>query len=136
MINGVFGALPMTMFILNPVFAGLLKLFYVFRRRLYMEHMIVALHSHAFMVLALLLITLIGMLSTWLRPHAAWTGSPLGWIQTLLMLWVPTYLLIMQKRVYHQGWPMTVLKFWFVGWCYFWLLTLALMVAAALGMAH
>jgi hypothetical protein len=136
MINGVFGALPMTMFILIPVFAGLLKLFYVFRRRLYMEHLIVALHSHAFMFLALLLITLIGMLSTWLRPHAAWTGSPLGWIQTLLMLWVPTYLLIMQKRVYHQGWPMTVLKIWFVGWCYFWLLTLALKVAAALGMAH
>jgi hypothetical protein len=136
MINGVFGALPMTMFILIPVFAGLLKLFYVFRRRLYMEHLIVALHSHAFMFLALLLITLIGMLSTWLRPHAAWTLSPLSWIQNLLMLWVPVYLLIMQKRLYHQGWPMTVLKFWFIGWCYFWLLTFALVVAAALGMAH
>jgi hypothetical protein len=76
------------------------------------------------------------MLSTWLRPHAAWTLSPLSWIQNLLMLWVPVYLLIMQKRVYHQGWPMTVLKFWFIGWCYFWLLTFALVVAAVLGMAH
>lgn len=136
MINGVFGTLPATMFVLIPVFAGLLKLFYVFRRRLYMEHLIVALHSHAFMFLGLLLITVTGMLSTWLRPHAAWTGYALGWIQTLLMLWIPTYLLIMQKRVYRQGWPMTVLKFWFVGWCYFWLLMFALMVAAALGMAH
>ena len=136
MINGVFGALPMTMFILIPVFAGLLKLFYVFRRRLYMEHLIVALHSHAFMFLALLLLALIGMLSAWLQPHAAWTAAPLGWLQTLLALWVPTYLLITQKRVYHQGWPMTVLKFWCIGWCYFWLLTFALMVAAALGMAH
>lgn len=136
MINGVFGTLPATMFVLIPVFAGLLKLFYVFRQRLYMEHLIVALHSHAFMFLGLLLITVTGMLSTWLRPHAAWTGYALGWIQTLLMLWIPTYLLIMQKRVYRQGWPMTVLKFWFVGWCYFWLLMFALMVAAALGMAH
>jgi hypothetical protein len=136
MINGVFSALPPTMFVMIPVFAILLKLFYVFRRRLYMEHLIVALHSHAFMFLSLLLITLAGMLSTWLRPHAAWAGYALGWAQALSILWIPTYLLIMQKRVYHQGWPMTLLKFWFVGWCYFWLLMFALMVAAALGMAH
>ncbi|HEY1589054.1 MAG TPA: DUF3667 domain-containing protein [Rhodanobacter sp.] len=136
MIGGVFSALPPTMFVLIPVFAILLKLFYVFRRRLYMEHLIVALHSHAFMFLSLLLITVTGMLSTWLRPHAAWTGYALGLIQALLMLWVPTYLLIMQKRVYRQGWPMTVLKFWFIGWCYFWLLIFALVVAGALGMAH
>jgi hypothetical protein len=136
MINGVFGALPATMFVLIPVFAGLLKLFYVFRRRLYMEHLTVALHSHAFMFLGVMLITVTGMLSTWLRPHAAWTGYALGWIQAVLMLWIPTYLLIMQKRIYHQGWPMTLLKFWFIGWCYFWLLMLALTVAAALGLAH
>ncbi|WP_426701903.1 DUF3667 domain-containing protein [Rhodanobacter sp. Col0626] len=136
MINGVFSTLPATMFVLIPVFAVLLKLFYVFRQRLYMEHLIVALHSHAFMFLSLLLITATGMLSTWLHPHAAWTGYALGWVQTLLMLWIPTYLLIMQKRVYHQGWPMTVLKFWCIGWCYFWLLMLALVIAGVLGIAH
>jgi hypothetical protein len=136
MINGVFGALPPTMFVLIPVFAILLKLFYVFRRRLYMEHLIVALHSHAFLFLNLLLITVTGMLSTWLRPHAAWTGYALGLVQAALILWIPIYLLIMQKRIYRQGWPMTVLKFWCVGWCYFWLLCFALTVAAIVGMAH
>jgi hypothetical protein len=136
MINGVFGALPPAMFVLIPVFAGLLKLFYVFRRRLYMEHLIVALHSHAFLFLSLLLITLTGMLSTWLRPHAAWAGSALGLLQGALMLWIPVYLLVMQKRLYRQGWPMTLLKFWCVGWCYFWLLIIAIGIAAALGMAH
>jgi hypothetical protein len=124
------------MFVLIPAFAILLKLFYVFRRRLYMEHLIVALHSHAFMFLSLLLVTLVGMLSTWLRPHAAWTGYALGWLQAALILWLPAYLLLTQKRIYRQGWPMTLLKFWFVGWCYVWLLMFALMVAAALGMAH
>jgi len=136
MINGVFGTLPPAMFVLIPVFAILLKLFYVFRRRLYMEHLTVALHSHAFLFLSLLLITVTGMLSTWLHPHAAWIGYALGLLQGVLMLWIPTYLLIMQKRLYRQGWPMTVLKFWCVGWCYFWLLTIALIVAGLLGMAH
>ena len=136
MISGVFSTLPPTMFVLMPAFALLLKLFYVFRRRLYMEHLIVALHSHAFLFLSLLLITLAGMLSTWLRPHAAWIGYPLGLLQAALMLWMPGYLLLMQKRIYRQGWLMTMVKFWFVGWCYLWLLAAALMIAAALGMAH
>ncbi|KZC34857.1 hypothetical protein RHOFW510R12_32150 [Rhodanobacter sp. FW510-R12] len=48
----------------------------------------------------------------------------------------PVHLLLMQKRVYQPGWPMTVLKFWFVGWRHFWLLALVLMVATAPGMAH
>jgi len=136
MINGVFGALPATMFVLIPVFALLLKLFYVFRRRLYMEHLIVALHSHAFMFANLLLIVLAGLAATALRPHAAWASQGLGWLQALLGAWLPLYLLLMQKRIYRQGWPMTVLKFWFVGWSYFWLLVFALLVAVALGMAH
>lgn len=136
MINGVFGTLPPTMFVMIPVFAVLLELFYVFRRRLYMEHLIVALHSHAFMFLSLLLVTLAGMLSTWLQPHAAWAGNVLGWLQAALILWIPLYLLLAQKRVYRQGWPMTLLKFWCIGWCYFWLLAFALMVALLLGAAH
>jgi len=136
MISGVFSVLPATMFVLMPLFALMLKLFYVFRRRLYMEHLIVALHSHAFLFLWLLLCTLLAMLASWLEPHALWITYPLNWLERILVLWAPIYLLLMQKRVYRQGWPMTLLKFWFVGWCYFWLLTLALVIAAALGMAH
>lgn len=136
MISGVFSTLPPTMFVLMPVFAGLLKLFYVFRRRLYMEHLIVALHSHAFLFLWLLLCTLLAWLANWLEPRALWTTYPLNWLERILVLWAPIYLLLMQKRVYRQGWPMTLLKFWFIGWCYFWLLMIALMIAAALGVAH
>jgi hypothetical protein len=136
MLDGIFSELPATMFVMIPVFAVLLKLFYIFRRRLYMEHLITALHSHAFLFLSLLLTALIGMLSTWLRPHAAWVGYPLSWLQAILMLWMPVYLLIMQKRIYKQGWFMTGLKFWFIGWCYFWLLLTALVIAAMLGAAQ
>ncbi|WP_049622197.1 DUF3667 domain-containing protein [Frateuria defendens] len=136
MSSGVFGVLPQAMVVMIPLFALLLKLFYVFRRRLYMEHLIAALHSHAFLFLALLLVTLCGMLSTWLRPHAAWVGYAMGPVQGAVMLWIPIYLLIMQKRVYHQGWPMTVLKYWLVGWCYLWLLGIVLTGALMLGMAH
>lgn len=133
---GIFGALPQTMFILMPVFALLLKLFYLFKRRLYMEHLIVALHSHAFLFALLLLGALLAMLKAWVAPHAAWAGQLLGWVETALSIWAPIYLLLMQKRIYRQGWPMTVVKYLLIGWCYMWLLGTFLIGAVALGLSH
>ena len=136
LITNVFGALPGTMMVLIPTFALLLTLFYFFKHRLYMEHLIVALHSHAFIFLSLLLIILAGMLSTWLKPHLALAGWVLGFAQAALMIWVPVYLLIMQKRIYRQGWAMTGIKFVLIGWVYTWMLVFALAMATVLGLAH
>jgi hypothetical protein len=96
----------------------------------------VALHSHAFLFLSLLLGTLTHLLRVALKPHAPWLGGPLNLLTAALCLWAPTYLLIMQKRVYRQGWPMTVLKYLFVGWCYCWLLAIAFAGAFLLGLAE
>lgn len=135
-ITGVFSVLPQAMVVMIPIFALLLKFFYVFRRRLYMEHLIVALHSHAFLFLALLLFGLLGLLAVWVQPHAAWAGAGVSYLGQAVMLWMPAYLLLMQKRIYRQGWPMTLLKYWCVGWCYFWLLFWVLLVALVLGLGH
>ncbi|WP_430387358.1 DUF3667 domain-containing protein [Dyella sp. 20L07] len=131
-----FAVLPQTMFIMMPLFALLLKLTYLFKRRLYMEHLIVALHSHAFLFLALLLGVLLAMLRNWLVPHAAWTDIPLSFAIWVLLAWIPIYLLVMQKRVYRQGWFMTSVKYIFVGWCYCWLLGTAVGIAALLAFAR
>ncbi|RUL64365.1 DUF3667 domain-containing protein [Dyella dinghuensis] len=136
LITNLFGALPGIMLVLIPVFALVLAVFYLFRRRLYMEHLIVALHSHAFIFASLLLFALAGMLQTWLTPHAHWVIYVLGTIQVALTVWIPIYLLIMQKRVYRQGWPMTIVKYGFVGWIYTWLFGFALAAAGILGLAH
>lgn len=130
---GAFAVLPQTMFVLMPLFALLLKLTYVFKRRLYMEHLIVALHSHAMIFLSVLLMMLVTLLRGWLVPHAGWIATPLSVIIWALLIWVPVYLLIMQKRIYRQGWAMTTVKYLFVGWCYLWLISIALVFAAALG---
>jgi hypothetical protein len=36
----------------------------------------------------------------------------------------------MQKRVYRQGWFMTTVKYWCVGWCYSVLVVFGLIFAA------
>jgi hypothetical protein len=118
--NAVLGALPSTLFVLLPIFALMLKIAYLFKRRLYMEHLIVALHSHAFLCLSLLLV--FGLIA--LGGALPALATPAGIIEGLLFAWMPLYLLLMQKRVYAQGWIMTMLKYCVLGICYVVLLSL------------
>ena len=124
------------MFVMVPVFALLLKVFYLFRRRLYMEHLIVALHSHAFLFLALLVLMLLGFARTAIAPHVGAAAVAIGTVQWAIAIWMPVYLLLMQKRVYRQGWPMTIFKYWLIGSVYFWLLLFALVIAMLIGLTH
>ena len=120
--DAVLGAIPSTLFVLLPVFALMLKLLYVFKRRLYMEHLIVALHSHAFLCLTLLLVFAAMALRQWLAPGTGALHAVLGLVEGVLFAWMPVYLLLMQKRVYGQGWPMTLLKYSMLGFSYVMLL--------------
>jgi hypothetical protein len=135
-LDGFFSVLPQTMFFMIPLFALILKLFYVFRRRLYMEHLIVSLHSHAFIFISLLGLILLSFAREAIAPRVALAGTAIGFVQFAMWVWIPVYLLMMQKRVYRQGWPMTILKYWLIGSAYFWLLLAAVSTAAILGMTH
>ena len=95
----------------------------VFKRRIYMEHLIVALHSHSFLCARLLLVLMLDAMAGW-TAAMRWLSLPLGWAQGALMVWMPLYLLLMQKRVYGQGWTMTLLKYGVLGTCYFVLVSL------------
>ncbi len=132
-------ALPQMMFLLLPVFALLLKLFYVFKKRFYTEHLIVALQSHSFLFLVFLILLLISVSTDGLA--AAWSGgadtvdTAAQWIASIIAIWIPVYLFLMQKRVYKQGWFLTFIKFSVIGIIYITLLTFAIAGAALIGFA-
>ncbi|WP_239692470.1 DUF3667 domain-containing protein [Microbulbifer mangrovi] len=123
--DALFGAIPSTLFLLLPVFALLLSLAYLFKKRLYMEHLIVALHSHAFLSLSLLLLVLLIDLRDWLTLPGAFTHTLFNLALATLGTWMPVYLLLTQKRVYQQGWMATSVKFFFLGTCYLALISIA-----------
>ena len=133
-VEALFNVLPQTLIVMMPLFALMLKVAYFFRRRLYMEHLIVALHSHAFIALALSLV----MGFSWLQEMAGdapgFLRNLFGWGIGLTSAWIPVYLLLMQKRVYAQGWLMTVLKFGVLGFLYSILLGLAMVAAILIGL--
>lgn len=128
------GALPGALFALVPLFALCLKLLYLGSGRGYLEHLVVALYSHCFMLVALLVVfLLVGLQSITGLP--AWLAGLAGIVAGLgLCFVVPIYLLSMQKRVYGQGWPVTLLKYAVVGTVYSVLLGIAMVYAILAGL--
>lgn len=116
--DALLSAVPSTLFVLLPVFALMLKLLYAFKRRLYMEHLIVALHSHAFLCLSLLLMFLLLAAEQRIASAHGFLRGLIDWLEAGLWIWMPLYLLLMQKRVYGQRWPMTLLKYFVLGISY------------------
>ncbi|MEZ5461106.1 DUF3667 domain-containing protein [Dokdonella sp.] len=132
--SGLFSVLPQTLFVVMPLFAILLKIFYVFKRRLYMEHLLVALHSHAFIFMSVLVILFLSLLAGW-AENSPVLLELIEWLRVAAWVWLFVYLLIMQKRVYRQGWVMTVMKYCVIGLCYTVFLSFALVAALAITLA-
>lgn len=116
-------AVPSALFVLVPVFALLLRLMYVRGGRGYLEHLVVALYSHVFMLLALMAGFVLLLAAAGLGRQAG--GPLLDAGQAVLGLVVPLYLLLMQRRVYGQRWRVTVPKYLMLGAAYFVLVMLA-----------
>jgi hypothetical protein len=134
LLAGWFAVLPQTLFVVMPLFAVLLKIFYLFKRRLYMEHLLVALHSHAFIFMSVLIILLLSVLGGF-AEGIEWLQVALAWLTGAAWIWLFVYLFIMQKRVYRQGWIMTSLKYCVIGLCYSIFLSIALVFAGFVSLA-
>lgn len=99
-VNSMIDRGPYLMFLMLPIFALLLKLLYIRRGRLYMEHMIFSLHMHAFTFFAFT----IGLLLD--RTGVGWLGTVGTWIQLAPLL----YLVLAMRHVYEQGLIKTTIK--------------------------
>ncbi|KRA46255.1 DUF3667 domain-containing protein [Pseudoxanthomonas sp. Root630] len=128
--NVLIGSVPSALFVLVPLFALLLKIFYLETRRVYLEHLVVALYSHAYLCLCVLAICVCSAVSGLLPASAWWGRLPLGLVQMLLFFWMPVYLFWMQQRVYRQHWIFTAIKFCVLGTLYFMMLVMAIVFLA------
>ena len=118
---------PPVAFILLPLFALLLKLAYIRHDVYYAEHLVLALHNHSFLFIALTVgIPLDG------------AGESLGLIGELLdsglELWIVVYLFISLRRVYGQSYPKTLLKYVLLALGYGPLLFFGLLLGFLLGL--
>jgi hypothetical protein len=107
---------PYAMFLLVPLFAVLLQLVYLRRRLRYAEHLVFALHLHAFWFAGLVIAVL--------------TPDALTGLVTLLLL---AYGVVAMRRVYGGWWRATLLRAALISPLY--LLAMAVMVVAVVGAA-
>ena len=107
---------PRAVFALLPIYALVLKLLYLRRKRLYAEHFVFALHVHAF-VFVLFTAALALRLPDWLDTLMLW-------------VWVPIYVFLAMLRVYGQSIPKTLLKYVVLFLAYCTLLLFLLVVTA------
>jgi hypothetical protein len=126
--------LPQLIFVLLPLFAVILKIMYMFSNRFYMEHLTVALHSHSFVFLSILQIEIITLVQDTFLKTSPMLDSTLNFFSTLILIWVPIYLFIMQKRVYKQGYLITFIKYFVIGMTYSTLISLTAIIAFVWGL--
>jgi hypothetical protein len=91
--------LPRALFLLVPVLAALLGLFYP--RRHYPEHLYAAVHLQTFVFLVLTLVTL---------ARLADSIAALGTAMAAAGVIILGHVMLAQRRVYEESWPSTALK--------------------------
>lgn len=87
--------LPRMLFFLVPVIALILKLLYVRRHIYYINHLVFALYTHAFVFILLIF----SIPLSYFRDFT-------GWIVLISLV----YILLSMRNVYKQGWGKTILK--------------------------
>ena len=106
------------LFYLLPIFALLLKLFYIRRDFFYSEHLVFSIYYYNFFYLAASLQLLINLI-----PMLSWAGDLIG-------LWIFFYLLFGMKRMYGQSWKKTILKFSLFSFVFMFFLGIGLAISA------
>ena len=97
------GNLPIAMFFLLPVFAMILAVCYLRRKRFFVEHLVFGMHIHTFVFL---------MAAAALLVPGEATGN---WVKLFFVVVSPLYVLIAMRRFYGEGWGRTLVK-GFVVW--------------------
>jgi len=114
--------IPRLMFVLLPVYACLLAVVYLWRRQfLFFDHLIVSLHFHS----ALFLAMAIGMLAAQLIGF--------GWVSLALLIYSNWYLFRLNRVVYGRGRFSSAVRTLTLDAVYFCVLLTALLTAAILG---
>jgi len=106
------------LFYLLPIFALLLKLFYIRRDFFYSEHLVFSIYYYNFFYFAASLQLLVNLIPL------------LSWAATLIGFWIFFYLLFAMKRMYQQSWKKTILKFSLFSFTFMFFLAVALGLSA------
>jgi hypothetical protein len=100
---------------LVPIFALLMKCFYW--KRLYINHLILVLHNHSFILISYTLIFIINKLFIYFGFDVI-----TSWLEVLILLFISTYIFISAYKFYREGKIITLIKFFPLALAYLFIL--------------
>jgi len=111
-----------TLFILLmiPLLAFIQKIIYIRTGHYYVEHLVLTLHNHAFIIFIVFVNSLIDIVVSREVPIIS---ALFGYLGTAIYIWMWVYLFLSLKKYFQQGYGITLLKF----------LTATILYAIALG---
>ena len=102
--------IPRAMFVFLPLLALAVRLLYWRPKRYYVEHLLFLIHNHAFVFLALSILTLLKMIPV--------VGDHIGALEAFIWLYLLWYLFRAMRNFYRQSWWLTLTKYLAVGFAY------------------
>jgi hypothetical protein len=105
--------LPRAMFVFLPLLALILKPLYWRPKRYYVEHLLFLVHNHAFAMLAITLVVLVGYV-----PYVGDSWFE-GVVTTAVIFYMMWYMFRAMRNYYGQGRALTLVKYVFFGFTYF-----------------
>jgi hypothetical protein len=131
-VQAALSAVPTALFFLMPVFALLLKVLYLGSGRRYLEHLVVALYSHAWLLLAVLVMFVMNAFDDAVGNTGA-VPVVTALVDAALWIWIPVYLFVMQHRIYGDHWALTAIRYLVIGFVYMVLVMFVVMFAVLAG---
>lgn len=117
------------MLLMMPLLALIQKILYVRGKHYYVEHFILTLHNHTFLVLIIMIELPLSLLES--TPSSIVNGTA-STINTLLDIWIVVYLYLSLKYFFGQGHMKTALKFMTATVTYSMLLSMGLAIFMAI----
>ena len=96
------------MLLMMPLLALIQQILYITRKRFYVEHFILTLHNHAFLVFSIFLLSVAEIIE---ELEITLLSSGFSWISTAVVFWIVIYLYLSLKRFFGEGYFVTTLKF-------------------------
>jgi len=125
-VDWVIDIAPPLMFCLLPILALLFKIFYFTSGRFYTEHLVLAVHNHCFIYIAMLIS---GFFDYFPEGNIIWQS-----FKAIVGLWLPIYLLISLMTTYGGSWIINTLKYLLIGISYSFFFCIAALIIGLVGL--
>ena len=96
------------MLLMIPLLALIQKLIYIRTGHYYVEHLVLTLHNHAFIIFVVFVTCLTGMVE---ESQVPIINSLFGFLGAAIYLWMWIYLFLSLKNYFQQGYGITLLKY-------------------------